>query len=125
MDEERSAAQSQNDFALDGYFIAMAVSQLIYGPLSDRYGRRRPTAGWPSWICPWREVKKILFYDSQLLRQNLSITRRYSSSPAYCRAWVLAEDIKIASIIRAIINDSYGRLEAAGAFATISGIIFW
>ena len=35
---DEAAAQS----LLSGYFIAMAVSQLIYGPLSDRYGRRRP-----------------------------------------------------------------------------------
>ena len=37
-----SVAEAAPQLLLSGYFVAMAVSQLIYGPLSDRYGRRRP-----------------------------------------------------------------------------------
>lgn len=35
-----SAAQLQ--LSLVGYFVALAVGQLIYGPVADRYGRRLP-----------------------------------------------------------------------------------
>ena len=101
---DEAAAQS----LLSGYFIAMAVSQLIYGPLSDRYGRRRPLL-----------VGLVGFALGGLL----------AASAESFEVLVLARVLQglgaasIASIIRAIINDSYGRLEAAGAFATISGIM--
>jgi DHA1 family bicyclomycin/chloramphenicol resistance-like MFS transporter len=101
---DEAAAQS----LLSGYFIAMAVSQLIYGPLSDRYGRRRP----------------LLFGLSGFALGGLLATLAESFE-----VLVLARVLQglgaasIASIVRAIINDSYGRLEAASAFATISGIM--
>ncbi len=101
---DEAAAQS----LLSGYFIAMAVSQLIYGPLSERYGRRRPLL-----------VGLVGFALGGLL----------AASAESFEVLVLARVLQglgaasIASIIRAIINDSYGRLEAAGAFATISGIM--
>ena len=101
---DEAAAQS----LLSGYFIAMAVSQLIYGPLSDRYGRRRPLL-----------VGLVGFTLGGLL----------AALAESFEVLVLARVLQglgaasIASIIRAIINDSYGRLEAAGAFATISGIM--
>jgi len=101
---DEAAAQS----LLSGYFIAMAVSQLIYGPLSDRYGRRRPLL-----------VGLVGFALGGLI----------AASAESFEVLVLARVLQglgaasIASIIRAIINDSYGRLEAAGAFATISGIM--
>jgi DHA1 family bicyclomycin/chloramphenicol resistance-like MFS transporter len=101
---DEAAAQS----LLSGYFIAMAVSQLIYGPLSDRYGRRRPLL-----------VGLVGFALGGLL----------AASAESFEVLVIARVLQglgaasIASIIRAIINDSYGRLEAAGAFATISGIM--
>ena len=101
---DEAAAQS----LLSGYFIAMAVSQLIYGPLSDRYGRRRPLL-----------VGLVGFALGGLL----------AASAESFEVLVIARVLQgigaasIASIIRAIINDSYGRLEGASAFATISGIM--
>ena len=101
---DEAAAQS----LLSGYFIAMAVSQLIYGPLSDRYGRRRPLL-----------VGLVGFALGGLL----------AASAESFEVLVIARVLQgigaasIASIIRAIINDSYCRLEGASAFATISGIM--
>ncbi|MDR0353154.1 MAG: multidrug effflux MFS transporter [Opitutaceae bacterium] len=36
------ASESAAQFSLSVFFIAVALSQMIYGPLSDRFGRRRP-----------------------------------------------------------------------------------
>src|SRR3569833_100313 len=33
---------SRVDLSLSSYFIGLAVGQLIYGPLMDRFGRKRP-----------------------------------------------------------------------------------
>ncbi|MDR1282229.1 MAG: multidrug effflux MFS transporter [Opitutaceae bacterium] len=35
-------SESAAQFSLSVFFIAVALSQMIYGPLSDRFGRRRP-----------------------------------------------------------------------------------
>ncbi len=101
---DEAAAQS----LLSGYFIAMAVSQLIYGPLSDRYGRRRPLLGGLVGVA----LGGLLAASAESF-EVLVLARVLQGLGA----------ASIASIIRAIINDSYGRLEAAGAFATISGIM--
>lgn len=101
---DEAAAQS----LLSGYFIAMAVSQLIYGPLSDRYGRRRPL---------------LVGLAGFALGGLLAASAESFEVLVIARVLQGLGAASIASIIRAIINDSYGRLEAAGAFATISGIM--
>ena len=65
------------------------------------------------------------YYFSPQGIQLLAATRSVSWSTMGTRlnGEEIANAASIASIIRAIINDSYGRLEAAGAFATISGIM--
>jgi DHA1 family bicyclomycin/chloramphenicol resistance-like MFS transporter len=102
------ADEAASQALLSGYFIALALSQLVYGPLSDRYGRRRPLlvglvcyglGGLAGAVAPSLELLVL----ARVL-QGLGAA-------------------SIASIVRAIINDSYGRVEAAGAFATISGIM--
>ena len=101
---DEAAAQS----LLSGYFIAMAVSQLIYGPLSDRYGRRRTL---------------LVGLAGFALGGLLAASAESFEVLVIARVLQGLGAASIASIIRAIINDSYGRLEAAGAFATISGIM--
>ena len=40
--EHFSVEESDSQSLLSGYFISLAVFQLFYGVLSDRYGRRSP-----------------------------------------------------------------------------------
>ena len=40
--EDFRVEDSLTQWLLSGYFIAVAFSQLVYGPLSDRYGRKAP-----------------------------------------------------------------------------------
>ncbi len=37
--------QSEISFSVSGYFIGLALGQLFYGPLLDRFGRKRPLYG--------------------------------------------------------------------------------
>jgi Bcr/CflA subfamily drug resistance transporter len=37
-----SASSAQVELSLSSFFIGLAMGQLIYGPLSDRYGRKKP-----------------------------------------------------------------------------------
>jgi len=34
--------QSKVSLSVSSYFIGMAIGQMLYGPLLDRYGRKRP-----------------------------------------------------------------------------------
>ena len=103
---ETSEAEAQ--LLLSGFFLSMAIAQLIYGPLSDLYGRR-----------PFLLIGLILFSLGGLLAgfsQSMEIL-------------VLARIIQglgaaaIVSIVRVIINDIYNRLEGASAFALMSMIM--
>ena len=37
---------------LSGYFIGLALGQVVYGPLLDRFGRKRPLAAVYSYVLP-------------------------------------------------------------------------
>jgi MFS transporter, DHA1 family, multidrug resistance protein len=44
------STEAQVALSLSSYFIGMAVGQLFYGPLLDRFGRKKPLSTWGS-VC--------------------------------------------------------------------------
>ncbi|MEW6131925.1 MAG: Bcr/CflA family multidrug efflux MFS transporter [Pseudomonadota bacterium] len=42
VEQELGADPGSMEYTLSGFFIGMALGQLFYGPMSDRFGRRRP-----------------------------------------------------------------------------------
>ncbi len=106
--EQFSVEESDSQSLLSGYFISLAVFQLFYGVLSDRYGRRRP-----------------LFFGLAILALGGLVAALAESFETLILARILQGlgAASVYSIIRAIINDSYGRLESASALALITGIM--
>ena len=103
---ETSEAEAQ--LLLSGFFLSMAIAQLIYGPLSDLYGRR-----------PFLLIGLILFSLGGLLA-GLSQSMGMLVSARIIQGLGAAA---IVSIVRVIINDTYYRLEGASAFALMSMIM--
>ena len=100
--------EATGQWVLSAYFGAIALVQLFYGPLSDRFGR------------------KIPLLSGLTLYGRGGVLGVYAPSIETLIAARVIQGLgggSIISIIRAIINDSYERLEAAGAFALISGIM--
>ena len=91
-------------WVLSAYFGAIALVQLFYGPLSDRFGRKIPL------------LSGLTLYGLG------GFLGAYAQSIETLIAARLIQRLGGGSIIF-IINDSYERLEAAGAFALISGIM--
>src|SRR5215510_5972462 len=42
LEKELRASASSVQFSLAAFFIGMALGQAIYGPIADRFGRKRP-----------------------------------------------------------------------------------
>ena len=103
---ETSEAEAQ--LLLSGFFLSMAIAQLVYGPLSDLYGRR-----------PFLLIGLILFSLGGLLA-GLSQSMGMLVSARIIQGLGAAA---IVSIVRVIINDTYNRLEGASAFALMSMIM--
>ena len=103
---ETSEAAAQ--LLLSGFFLSMAIAQLIYGPLSDLYGRR-----------PFLLMGLILFSLGGLLA-GFSQSMEMLVSARIIQGLGAAA---IVSIVRVIINDIYNRLEGASAFALMSMIM--
>ena len=106
--EQFGVDEANSQSLLSGYFISLAFFQLFYGVLSDRYGRRRP-----------------LFVGLAILALG-GLTAAFAES---FEILILARILQgfgaasVYSIIRAIISDSYGRLEGASTLALITGIM--
>ena len=103
-----SVDEATGQWVLSAYFASIAVSQLFYGPLSDRFGRKIPL------------LSGLALYGLGGFMGALA-----PSIETLIAARVIQGlgGGSIISIIRAIINDSFERLEAAGAFALVSGIM--
>ena len=96
--------EATGQWVLSAYFGAIALVQLFYGPLSDRFGRKIPL------------LSGLTLYGLG------GFLGAYAQSIETLIAARVIQRLGGGSII-SIINDSYERLEAAGAFALISGIM--
>lgn len=88
--------------SLTSFFVAFACGQLLYGPLSDIFGRKKPVL-----------IGLLIFLSSSLgcmLVDNIHsfIILRFFEALGGCAGVVIA---------RAIINDTFEFKEAAGIFA--------
>ncbi len=106
--EDFRVEDSLTQWLLSGYFIAVAFSQLVYGPLSDRYGRKAPL----------------------LTGLALYVIGGAAGALAPSMEWLIAARVlqglgaaAIMSIVRAIVNDSYERTEGAAAFGAITAVM--
>ena len=69
--EEFDVDSATAQFLLSGYFIAIASSQLIYGPMSDRYGRRKPAPDRHGALCHGRYTRSLrCFHHYPDLRED-------------------------------------------------------
>ena len=100
--------RSSSQLLLTVYFVSVAFFQLVYGPLSDRFGRKPP-----------------LLYGLGILALGGLLGSIAESFEILILARVLQGmgAASIYSIVRAIINDSYGCEEGASALSTITGIM--
>ena len=101
-------SEEEAQLLLSGFFLSMAIAQLIYGPLSDLYGRR-----------PFLLMGLVLFSLGGLLA-GFSPSMEMLVSARIIQGLGAAA---IVSIVRVIINDIYDRLEGASAFALMSMIM--
>ena len=102
------ASEAEAQLLLSGFFLSMAISQLIYGPLSDIFGRR-----------PFLLIGLLLYSIGGLLAGFAQSMEILISARIIQGLGAAA----IVSIVRVIINDVYDRLEGASAFALMSMIM--
>lgn len=94
--------EGQVQLSLVSYFVAMALGQLVYGPLSDRYGRRRPLiAGLVLFVLA--SIGSALATSIEML-----VAMRFVQGLGACAGMVIP---------RAIVRDLRGGEEAARLFA--------
>lgn len=93
---------------LSGYLLALAAGQLIWGPLSDRYGRR-----------PVLLIGAALFVLSGIgvtLLSDIKLLVLFRVVQGFGAAACMA-------MARAIVNDAFARTEAARQMSTISMVL--
>ena len=99
---ETSAAATQR--TLSAYFLGLAIAQLAYGPLSDRYGRRKP-----------------LFFGLSLYAAS-SIGASLAPSITVLAAMRALQAVGGAAgmvVTRAVVRDLYSGRAAASALSTL------
>lgn len=105
MEKELGAAPGAMEFTLSSFFIGLALGQLFYGPLSDRFGRRRPLMAGLG-LYALASVGCALADSAQAL-----VAWRFLEALGGCAGMV---------IVRAVVRDRCTAREAARAF---SGLI--
>ena len=100
--------QAASQALLSGFFIPMALFPLVYGTLSDRFGRRPP-----------------LLLGLAILALGSLLGAMTESFEILVLARVLQGlgNASVGLIVVTIINDSYKRSDAVRVLATISGIM--
>tara|TARA_B100000809_G_scaffold59739_2_gene56275 strand:+ start:411 stop:1556 length:1146 start_codon:yes stop_codon:yes gene_type:complete len=106
--EDFQVSDSLTQLLLSGYFASVALSQLVYGPLSDRYGRKVPL------------ILGLVLYAVGGVMGALAMSMEWLIA---ARVFQGLGGAASPSIVRAIINDSYERSEAAAAFGAITAVM--
>lgn len=98
------AAPGSMEYTLSSFFIGMALGQLFYGPLSDRFGRRRPLlAG----LALYTLASLGCAYAANV---PMLVGLRFLEALGGCAGMV---------ITRAVIRDRCGARDAARAFSLL------
>lgn len=104
LQQDLQATEAAVQLTLAAFFLAFALGQLVWGPLSDRYGRKPPLQValgiflLASLACTWAPTV-----------ESLTVARFFQALGA-CAGAVIA---------RAIVRDRYDGLEAARLLATM------
>lgn len=104
MRAEFQASAGAIQMSLAAFFVGMAVGQLVYGPLSDRYGRRPPLLVGIAIYC-LASLSVVVVPDVESL-----VAARLLQALGACSGMVIA---------RAIIADAFSGREAARAFSLV------
>lgn len=107
--------------SLSSYFVGMAIGQILYGPLLDRYGRKRPMYyGLTLYIaasigCAFSDSVEVLV--AMRFLQALGASVAWVSSMAMVRDfWPVEESAKIFSLLILILGVSPLLAPLAGSF---------
>ena len=107
MGEYFSTSSSMVQLGLTTSMIGLAVGQIFFGPLSDRYGRRIPVAG-----C---YVVVYCVNDFLFVCAEYSAIRRFPVDTRYCRGRGIV-------IARSIATDKFSGKDLAKMLAIIGAI---
>ena len=102
--EVMTATSAEVQYTLASFFLAYALGQLFWGPISDRYGRKAPLYAAlllyviASFACAWASsIEQLIFF-------------RFLQALGACAGAVIS---------RAIVRDQYDGVEAARLFAAM------
>jgi MFS transporter, DHA1 family, multidrug resistance protein len=106
--EDLNTTRGTAQYTLSAYFVGIAFAQLVYGPLSDRYGRR-----------PTLQIGLTLFVGATILCAlaptiETLIWARLVQATGACVGQV---------IMRAVVRDLFDRSETASMMASIMLVI--
>jgi drug resistance transporter, Bcr/CflA subfamily len=104
MERDLQAVPGSMEFTLSSFFIGMALGQLFYGPLSDKFGRRRPLmAG----LALYTLASLGCAYAGNV---QLLVGLRFLEALGGCAGLV---------ITRAVVRDRCGARDSARAFSLL------
>src|SRR5215813_7661606 len=99
-----AASPARVQLTLAVYFIALGIGQAFYGPISDRFGRRRP-------LCVGLSVYVLASAGCALARSiEILVALRFVQALGGCAGMVIA---------RAVVRDRFDEREAARIFSLL------